>query len=202
MLVIGITGGMATGKSVVTRLLAERGAVTFSADQAARAVMSPRSPTLTHIAHSFGSDVLLPSGELNRVVLAKRVFSDVRRRRTLNSITHPPILRLLRAQIDACRTDYASDTIVVVEVPLLFETKIQTWFERIVVVTASVEIQAARIAARNLLDETEARRRIAAQMPLRQKMALADFVIENQGSLSDLTQAVDALWRDLRAIRQ
>ena len=201
MFTIGITGGLATGKSAVTRLLAERGAIAFSADQAARAVMTPRSQTLNEIARSFGSDVLLPSGELNRTLLAERVFTDASRRETLNAITHPPILRLLRAQIDACRMDFPPDTIVVVEVPLLFETKMQTWFERIIVVAASLEVQVARLAARNLLDEPEARRRIGAQMPLRQKTALADVVIENQGSLPDLTRAVDALWQDLRRRR-
>ena len=201
-LLIGITGGLATGKSAATRLLTEQGAVAFSADQAARAIMSPRSPTLAQVVRSFGSEVLLPSGELDRIRLAERVFIDAQRRETLNAITHPPILRLLRAQIDACRTDMSPDTIVVVEVPLLFETKMQAWFERIIVVTASLQVQVARLAERNLLDEADARRRIAAQMPLSEKTAKADFVLENQGSLPDLTRAIDMLWHDLRAIRQ
>ncbi len=201
MLTVGITGGLATGKSLVTRLLAEQGAVVFSADQAARAVLSPHGQTLAEISRSFGTDVLLPGGGLNRPLLGQRVFADAAQRETLNRILHPPILRLLRAQINACCIDLHVDTIVIVEVPLLFETKMQTWFERIVVVTASLEIQVSRLKARDLLQEEDARRRIGAQMPSEYKAAQADYVIANEGSKPDLMQAVSTLWRDLQTIR-
>lgn len=201
MLTVGITGGLATGKSLVTRLLAERGAVVFSADQAARAVLSPHGQVLAQISRSFGTDVLLPDGELNRPLLGQRVFANTRQREILNRILHPPILRLLRAQIDACREDLPPDTIVVVEVPLLFETKMQTWFERIVVVTASLEVQVSRLKARDLLEEEDARRRIGAQMSLEHKAAQADYVITNEGFVPDLWQAVELIWRDLQIIR-
>ncbi len=201
MLTVGITGGLATGKSLVTRLLEEQGAVVFSADQAARAVLSPHGQTLARISRSFGTDVLLPDGGLNRTLLGQRVFADTEQRETLNRILHPPIMRLLRAQMDACREDLPRNTVVVVEVPLLFETKMQMWFERIVVVTASLEVQVTRLKARNLLEEEDARRRIGAQMPLEYKAAQADYVIANEGFAPDIRQAVAALWRDLQIIR-
>jgi dephospho-CoA kinase len=198
MLTLGITGGLATGKSLVTRLMREHGAVVFSADQAARAVLIPNGQTLRQIAEAFGPDVLNADGSLDRALLGRRVFADTSARSILNRITHPPILRLLRAQMDACSVDLPPDTIVAVEVPLLFETKIQTWFERIVVVTASERVQVSRLDVRDLLPEAEAYSRIAAQMPLSHKIALADGVIVNDGSVETLTAAVDTLWNELK----
>src|SRR5690348_5304575 len=122
MLVVGITGGLATGKSLVTRRLHELGAVMFSADEAARAVLAPHGPVLAQIAADFGADMLTADGRLDRTRLGQRVFADATARAHLNQIMHPPILRLLRAQIDACRVDLPPTTVVVVEVPLLFET--------------------------------------------------------------------------------
>jgi dephospho-CoA kinase len=197
MLIVGLTGGLATGKSLVTRLLAARGAVTFSADEAARAVLDPGGPVLQQIVAAFGIEMLTQNGQLDRARLGHRIFNDPRGRTTLDSITHPPILRLLHAQIEAVRDDFPSHTIAVFEVPLLFEAKLQDWFERIVVVTASESIQVQRLHDRNGLDEAEARRRLAAQLPLADKVARADYSIPNDGSLLDLVVAVDALWAKL-----
>ena len=173
MLTVGITGGLATGKSLVTRLLRERGAVVFSADQAARAVLIPTGKPAANRRCVWAGHSQC-GWQIESRLLGTRVFADEAPRGILNRITHPPILRLLRAQMDACRIDLPPDTLVAVEVPLLFETKMQAWFERIVVVTASEEVQVSRLAARNLLPQAEARRRLAAQMPLSQKIALAD----------------------------
>ncbi len=195
MLTVGITGGLATGKSLVTRRLQTLGAVTFSADEAARAVLTPQSGLLEQIAARFGADMLLADGRLDRSRLAQRVFDDASARAQLNQIMHPPILRLLRAQIDACRVDLPPTTVVAVEVPLLFETRLEDWFERIVVVTASQSVQVARLCARSGLDEAQARRRVSTQWPLAEKAARADVVLHNDGTIPDLQRSVDGLWQ-------
>src|SRR5579859_2739948 len=171
MLVVGITGGLATGKSLVTRRLHALGAITFSADEAARAVLTP--PLLARLAATFGGAILTADGRLDRGALAQRIFADPMARALLEQITHPPILRLLRAQIDACQVDLPATSVVAVEVPLLFETHLESWFERIVVVTTSESVQNVRLRARSGLDEAEARRRLAAQWPLALKQARA-----------------------------
>jgi dephospho-CoA kinase len=199
MLIVGLTGGIATGKSLVTRLLAQHGAVTFSADEAARAVLTPGGPVLQEIAATFGPEMLTPGGSLDRARLGQRIFADAAAREQLNQITHPPILRLLSAQIAAVHADLPPDTVAVFEVPLLFEAKLQAWFERIVVVASSVTLQVQRLCERNGLDEPEARRRLAAQLPLTAKIAQADYVVNNDGSLPDLIAATEALWRQLTA---
>ena len=197
-MVIGITGGIATGKSQVTGLFASKGATTFSADEAARAVLNKNGPALQEIAQAFGSDTLRPDGQLNRAALARVVFQDPKARETLNRIMHPPIRRLLRDQIEAAQDDLPPGSVIAVEIPLLFENNLQAWFERIVVVTTSETVQIARLRARDGLSEVEARKRLAAQWPLAEKVARADDVIVNEGTQEDLAQAVDALWKRLQ----
>ncbi len=200
MPVLGITGGLATGKSLVTRLLHARGATTFSADEASRAVLVPGGPVLRRIADVFGPTVLTPDGQLDRAALGRRVFADSQARRQLEQILHPPILQLLRAQIESAQDDLPPRSVIAVEIPLLYETNLQSWFDLIVVVTASESIQIARLRARNGLSEAEARRRIAAQWPLADKAVRADVVIANNGTRAELEAAVDALWQKLAII--
>ncbi len=199
MPVVGITGGIATGKSLVTRLFQAQGATVFSADEAARAVLAPGGPVLRAIAQAFGPEMLRPDGTLDRARLAQRIFADPQARAQLNRITHPPILRLLRAQIEGALDDLPPDTVIAVEVPLLFETHLEDWFDHIVVVSASEAVQLARLRARNGLDIAQARQRLAAQGPLADKIARADTVIENNGSISEVAQAVAALYQRLQA---
>lgn len=196
--VIGITGGLATGKSLVTALLRTRGAVTFSADEAARAVLIPGGAVLAEIARSFGTEMLLPDGRLDRARLGARVFQDRQARRRLEQITHPSILRLLRAQIESAASDLSAGAVIGIEVPLLYETNLQGWFDRVVAVTASEATRIARLGARNGLAEGEARQRLQTQWPLTAKIAHADYVINNDGALSTLEAAVDDLWSRLR----
>lgn len=200
-MLIGITGGLATGKSTVARMLQQKGAVVFSADEAARAVLTPGGPALSSLVAAFGPEILLPDGSLDRAYLGKRIFADPIARERVNRILHPPILRLLRAQIEGARDDLPSGSVIALEVPLLFETQMQDWFELIVVVTASESKQIERLLARNGLDETEARRRLAAQWPLADKVAQADYVVVNDGSPDTLAAAVDALWAKLHSVR-
>ena len=197
MLTVGITGGLATGKSAVTSLLQTCGATVFSADEAARTVLIPGGETVRRIVRAFGPAAQHEDGSLNRPYLAAQIFSDKQAREALERVIHPPILRLLRAQLEACAVDLPACTVVAVEVPLLFETKLQGWFERIVVVTASEEVQVNRLAARNHLPEAEARQRIATQMPLQAKMALADYLVTNDGGLDSLRPEVTHLWQKL-----
>ncbi len=199
MPVIGITGGLATGKSLITDLFRAQGATTFSADEAARAVVLPGSPALEAIVAAFGPEMLQPDGSLDRAALGRRIFADADARARLNAIVHPPTLRLLRAQIEAARQTLPPDAILAVEVPLLYETQMEDWFDGIVVVSAAEETQIARLRARNGLDEAEARRRLAAQWPLAEKVARADFVLENNGSRAEAEAAVAALWPRLLA---
>lgn len=199
MLLLGITGGLASGKSLVTRLFREKGAVTFSADEAARAVLTPGGKVLQQIAEAFGPDILTSSGELDREQLGRRIFSDEAARKRLNGLMHPAILRLLRAQIEAAQKDLPADTVVAVEVPLLYETNLQDWFELILVVSASESTQIERLQTRNGLSEAEAKQRLAAQWPLREKAARADLILSNDSSLESLQQQVDGLWKRIES---
>lgn len=197
MIAIGLTGGVATGKSTVASLLGSLGATVFSADQASRAVLYPGCGVLAALASRFGAEYLLPDGQLDRAALAKLIFADSDARAHLNRITHPAILRLLYAQLESARWDLPG-SIVVVEAPLLFEAEIASWFERIVVVVASEPTQMVRLMNRNRIDEAEARRRIQAQWPTSRKADLADYVISNDGNESQLKRTVADLWSNLQ----
>ncbi len=201
-MILGITGGLATGKSLVMGMLKELGATVFSADEAARSVLQPNGTTVAEITRTFGSEMVNSFGVLDRARLGRLVFTDAEARAHLNQIMHPPIIRLLRAQIDAAQTDLPPRTVVAVEVPLLFETHLEDWFERIVVVTTSEPLQIERLCARNGFDEAEARRRLGAQWPMALKIARADIVLSNDEPVSIMWETVKALWQSLRDRRQ
>lgn len=197
-MLLGITGGLATGKSLVTGMLRDLGATTFSADEAARAVLQPDGQTIREIRTAFGSSVVGFSGAIDRAKLGHLVFTDETARVKLDRIMHPPILRLLRSQIEAAQVDLPTGTVIAVEVPLLFETHLENWFERIVVVTTSEALQIERLCIRNGFDALEARRRLAAQWPMAAKIARADILLSNDGPVSAMRNAVKALWQSLR----
>jgi dephospho-CoA kinase len=171
----------------------------LSADAVARDVVVPDSPILAEVAMAFGPGVLHADGTLDRAALAAIVFSDSDARGRLESITHPAILSKLREQIDAARRAVGPAGVVAAEVPLLYESGIAGWFDRIVVVTASQPVRVARMLARDGISEAEAIRRIEAQWPLDRKAELADDVVVNNGSTAELAISVEALWRRLRA---
>ena len=196
-MLLGITGGLASGKSAVCRLLKKNGATVFSADEAARAVLSGGG-SLAEIAREFGPEILLPDGTLNRAALGRRIFADADARLLLDSLSHPPILRLLHAQMETEQYEASRGILIAVEVPLLFETNLSGWFDRIAVVDASETIQIERLRQRNGLNEAEAKRRLAAQWPPAQKRELADYVLTNNGSPQDLETAVTTLLTRLR----
>jgi dephospho-CoA kinase len=194
--VIGLTGGIASGKSLVAGLLGDLGAHVIDADAIAREVVAPGSPALRAIAAAFGPAVVRADGTLDRKALAERIFEDPAARRTLNSITHAEIRRRIKDAIGRVRAA-RPDAIVVVDIPLLLDTAPPGAYalDGVVVVWVAEDEQLARLMARDGLDEAAARRRLASQRPLREKVVQADWVIDNSGTREETRRQVEALWR-------
>ena len=196
MLLVGLTGGIGSGKSTVARLLEKRGAVVFDADLLAREAVEPGTPGHAAVIERFGADVLAPGGELDREALASIVFADPSARRDLEEIVHPEVRRLFAEGSEAYRD---TDRVVVFSAPLLVETGMHTAFEILVVVSATVATQIERLMRQRGMSESSIRARIAAQAPLEDKAAVADFLVDNEGTLDELESQVDRLWNDLSA---
>lgn len=195
MKVIGLTGNIASGKSVVADMLAERGATIVDADVLSREAVTPGSPALDAIAARWGPSVLSGDGSLDRSALRKVVFHDRNELDALNEIVHPEVRRLRDAEVEAAREH--GDRIVVCVVPLLFERHLVHDFDFIVLVDAPRSVRLERIVRDRGLAEAEAMDMIASQMPADLKRARADWVIENVGSMKDLGREVDRLWEEL-----
>lgn len=196
MLVIGLTGGVATGKSMVAGRLEALGAPIIDADQIAREVVRPGEPALEEIAKVFGGDVIRGDGSLDRARLGAIVFGDAQKRRRLEAIVHPPIRRRMEERLRALR-DAGTASVVVCEIPLLYESKESMRFvDKVVVVYTTEEQQLARLMSRNGLTSEEASARIAAQIPTKQKAEWADYVIDNRGAPQDTLIQVDRLWEE------
>ena len=196
MLLVGLTGGIGSGKSTVARMLEERGAVVFDADLLAREAVEPGTPGHTAVLERFGADVLAPGGELDREALASIVFADPSARRDLEQIVHPEVRRLFAEGSEAYRD---TDRIVVFSAPLLVESGMHTAFEILVVVSATVATQIERLMRQRGMSEAAIRARIDAQAPLEDKAAVADFLVDNEGTLTELESQVERLWHDLSA---
>jgi dephospho-CoA kinase len=196
VLLVGLTGGIGSGKSTVARLLEKRGAVVFDADLLAREAVEPGTPGHAAVIERFGADVLAPGGELDREALASIVFADPSARRDLEEIVHPEVRRLFAEGSEAYRD---TDSVVVFSAPLLVETGMHTAFEVLVVVSATVATQIERLMHQRGMSEPSIRVRIDAQAPLEDKAAAADFLVDNEGSLDELESQVDRLWNDLSA---
>jgi dephospho-CoA kinase len=189
VLKIGLTGGIGSGKSSVSRLLAQRGAVVIDADRIARQVVAKGTPGLQQVVQQFGERVL-EDGELDREALGRIVFADPEQLARLNAIVHP----LVGAET-ARQTEAAGDAAVVVyDVPLLVENGLQALYDVVVVVAAQPATQVARLVEQRGMSEQAARARIAAQLPLADKLAVATYVIDNDGSREALAPQVAALW--------
>jgi dephospho-CoA kinase len=196
VLLVGLTGGIGSGKSTVARLLEKRGAVVFDADLLARDAVEPGTPGHAAVIERFGADVLAPGGELDREALASIVFADPSARRDLEEIVHPEVRRLFAEGSEAYRD---TDRVVVFSAPLLVETGMHTAFEILVVVSATVATQIERLMRQRGMSEASIRARIEAQAPLEDKAAVADFLVDNEGTLEDLERQVERLWNDLSA---
>lgn len=196
--VLGITGGIATGKSTVLRMLGELGAETLSADDLAREVLAKGSEGYRETVERFGDAILTPDGEIDRSALAAIVFGDESARQVLNSITHPRIIAAIQRRIDEFRTDPPSpDAVLAVEIPLLIECGLEEIVDEVVVVAAEPATQVSRLTTRSRMSAEEARRRLAAQMPIESKIEHADRVIRNEGTMEELREAVRATWQDI-----
>jgi dephospho-CoA kinase len=193
---VGLTGGVGSGKSTLAKLLAGHGAVVIDADAIAREVVEPGTPGFDAVVEAFGADIVGPDGRLDRPALAAIVFGDEQRRVQLNAIVHPLVGQRTIEVAQAA----APDAVVVYDIPLLVENDMAGGFDFVIVVAADVATRLARLEARGMA-EADARERMAAQASDEQRRAVADAVIENDGSLDDLGAAVDAVWERLLAAR-
>jgi dephospho-CoA kinase len=193
--IIGLTGGIATGKSTVAAMLTDRGAAVVDADLIARQVVEPGTAGLEAVAGAFGPEVVTPSGELDRARLAGIVFADAESRHRLEALTHPLILARIDGQVAGLVL--SGPPLIAVDVPLLFEGGRQSDFPGgVLLVYADAATQLQRLRERSELDEDAGRQRLAAQLPIERKRELATWVIDNGGSRADTEAAVDLWWRD------
>ena len=196
MILIGLTGNIASGKSEVARMLAERGATVIDADELAREAVQPETQALRDIVKRWGKDILKSDGSLDRKALRQIVFADQSELDALNRIVHPGVTRLRDREIALAKE--RGDPIVVCVIPLLFERNLVDEFDAIVLVDAPRPVRLERLVATRGLEETDAMNMIASQMPAELKRARADHCIDNNGSLEDLERDVDALWSSLQ----
>ena len=192
MRVLGLTGGIGSGKSMVAQMFARLGAVVIDADQVAREVVEPGQPALEEIAATFGREVLLNDGHLDRPKLAQIIFANPVERAKLDAITHPRIRTRMDELIKAQRS---GPGVLIVDIPLLYENKRSSSIEKVIVVWVDPMTQLRRIQDRDGLSAEAARQRIAAQMPLDEKRARADHVIDNSGDREDTRRQVEAIYR-------
>jgi dephospho-CoA kinase len=196
MHVFGLTGGIASGKSTVTRMLRELGAEVLDADVLAREVVEPGTPGLADVAARFPG-VLGSDGRLDRVKLGARVFSDATERAALNAIIHPRVREAFLEKVQALEARGVKR--VIYDVPLLIEAGMHEWMEGVAVVWVPRDLQKARLMARDGLDAAGAEGRLAAQLPLDSKRAHATWVIDNSGDLAATRAQVESVWRAMLA---
>jgi dephospho-CoA kinase len=197
---IALTGGIASGKSTVSARLAEHGAVILDADKLAREVVEPGQPALAQIVAEFGEHLLLPDGTLNRPALGSIVFNNTAALKKLNDITHPAVWELGQAKLRAIEAD-DPDAIVIYDVPLLVEASAERpmSFEQVIVVNASRDERVRRMVADRGMSRAEAEARVGSQATDAERLAVADVVLDNDGTREELLDAVDELWATLRA---
>ena len=201
-IIIGITGGIACGKTTVSELLAEKGAIPINADEIGHQLLKADSPVISELVDAFGQEILEESGDVSRKKLGAIVFNDKSARERLNTILHPLIIQRSRTLARQLVMENPS-CVVLLDAPLLIEAGAYNSVDLIVVVTTSPETQLQRILERSQvqnrpLSETEAQARIDAQMPVAEKVKYADVVIENEGALDELNKQVDALWEEFQ----
>ncbi|MEU3142865.1 MULTISPECIES: dephospho-CoA kinase [unclassified Streptomyces] len=193
MLTVGLTGGIGAGKSEVSRLLVERGAVLIDADRIAREVVAPGTPGLTAVVAAFGEEILTGDGSLDRPRLGAIVFTDAEKLALLNSIVHP----LVGARSRELEEAAAEDAVVVHDVPLLTENGLAPRYDLVIVVDASPGTQLDRLVGRRGMSEQDARARMAAQATREQRREIADIVIDNDVPLDELERRVEDVWAEL-----
>jgi dephospho-CoA kinase len=198
-LIIGLTGGIASGKSTVARMLLDMNIPVIDADVEARKVVEKGQKAYVRIIETFGSEILTAAGDIDRVKLGSIVFHDEDKRHQLNAIVHPAV----RESMNAEKAKYVilGNSVVVLDIPLLFESKLTHMVDKTILIYVDAEIQLNRLMSRNQLVESEAMARIKSQMPLIEKIKLADAVIDNNGTINDTeTQLIKILnnWEVLK----
>jgi dephospho-CoA kinase len=194
VLLVGLTGGIGSGKSTVARLLDRRGAVVIDADQLAREAIAKGTPGFDEVVRIFGPGIVGPDGDLDRAALAAEVFSDPARKTSLEAIVHPEVGRRFADRLEPYR---GTDRVVVYVTPLLAELGLAPAFDLVVVVTASQRLRVSRVASERDLSPGDVRRRMAAQATDEQRAEVADVLLDNDGTLADLEGQVERLWPEL-----
>ncbi|WMT39534.1 dephospho-CoA kinase [Paenibacillus sp. D2_2] len=192
---IGLTGGIATGKSTVARMLVSMGAALIDADVIAREIMEPGHPVLARVAEHFGQDILNSDGTLNRKKLGAIVFSDPGQRKVLNDLTHPAIRSEMAGRVKALE-EADPHRLVVCDIPLLYESGQEGLYEQIMVVYVPKEIQLERLMERDNLTFEQASLRLAAQMDIELKKSKADILIDNRFGMGETKRQIEKFWRE------
>ncbi len=197
-MILGVTGGIATGKSTVAKMLAAKGAIVVSADVLSRQLVLPGSPVLSKLVQRFGGQILTKDGALNRQKLADLVFSDSIARQDLESVMHPAIALLSKQCLaQAVEKQQSTGGLVVYEAPLLYEAGAESRVDKVLVVTVDSVVQLKRLQQRDQCDVVAAKSRVDSQMPQHEKARRADYVIDNSKSLLELQRHVDDVYREL-----
>jgi dephospho-CoA kinase len=200
MVKVGLTGGIGSGKSEVSRLLAECGAVVIDADRIAREVVEPDTPGLAAVVAEFGEEILAPDGSLDRPRLGSLVFADPERLAALNAIVHP-LVGERSAELERAAREADENAVIVHDVPLLVENGLAPLYDKVIVVDASSATRLDRLVRLRGMAEDEARARMAAQASRAERLAVADIVIDNDGPLEELAPRVRAVWEQLHAVQ-
>jgi dephospho-CoA kinase len=198
VLKIAITGGAGSGKSMVARMFQELGGAVLDADEIAHRVVAVGAPAWQELKQAFGPEFFGEDGELDRARMARQVFADPEARLRLNEIVHPHVAKEIRERLEDLRG--RGVRMVLVEVPLLFEAGLAEGYDKVIVVDADSQEQVARLLERDRRDEAEIQGIINAQMPLQDKAAKADFVVNNRGALPDTRKQVEKIWGELKKI--
>jgi dephospho-CoA kinase len=196
MLKVGLTGGIASGKSTVSRIFASFGAKVLDADEVAREVLLPGQPAWTKLRRAFGQEFFHPDGTVKRKQLRKLVFADPEKRSQLNAIVHPEVMKEINRRSEILSSSVQTG-VLLVDVPLLLEVGVANRFDKVVVVYVSKSVQINRLQQRDGISEEEAKQALKAQMALSKKVEQADYVIDNSGTLDETQAQVQRVWQEL-----
>ena len=199
MLIVGLTGGVASGKTTVSKVLKEEGAYIIDADQIARELVQPHQPAWNELRRAFGQEILQEDGSIHRKKLANRIFADPKQRERLNQILHPRIKEEMDRRVkEIAQKD--SEAIVVIDAPLLIELGVHREMDKLIVVISTQTQQIERLEDRDGTRPEEALRILSSQMPLEEKLKFADFVIQNEGSLQKMKKRAKEVFKELKKV--